>query len=43
MTLCGARPASRFCRWMGGTVISSWDLPYKVALDNGARVTAPQV
>jgi len=30
-------------RWMSGTVITSWDLPYKVCLDNGARVTAPQV
>lgn len=25
-------------KWISGTVITSWDLPYKVALDNGSRV-----
>jgi hypothetical protein len=29
-------------KWMSGTVITSWDLPYKVALDNGSRVRGPR-
>eukprot|EP00967_Tisochrysis_lutea_P074052 scaffold99390_cov31-Tisochrysis_lutea.AAC.2 len=36
------KDASGTINWVSGTVITSWDLPYKVALDNGARVTAPQ-
>ena len=29
-------------KWVPGTIIAAYELPYKIALDSGGRVNAPQ-